>query len=84
MPSLGALPMMSNAAPKKAGSRWSNDCTSIIPDIVEPEPLLTRRLTRLSKQQYIRQLGDLIRVIALTKINDLLLSEVASGSAGGV
>ena len=49
MPSLGALPMMSNGAPKKAGSRWSNDRTSTIPDIVELEPLLTRRLTRLSK-----------------------------------
>ena len=37
-PSLGALPIVSNGAPKKAGSRWSNDRTSIIPDIVEPEP----------------------------------------------
>jgi hypothetical protein len=49
MPSLGALPMMSNGAPKKAGSRSSNDRTSIIPDIVEPELLITRRLTKLSK-----------------------------------
>ena len=46
--------MMRNGAPKKAGSRWSNDRTSIIPDIVEPEPLLTRRLSRPLKEWFDR------------------------------